>query len=94
MAEDKNKKVETELSDELLDEVSGGHATIDENRETGHMQPSETLYILNLEETVNVKTSHIKARTNPIAASLICAIFTKMLCHFYKSVIFALSIVN
>ena len=36
MAEDKNKKVETELSDDLLDEVSGGHATIDENRETGH----------------------------------------------------------
>ena len=35
MAEDKNKKVE-ELQEEQLDEVNGGHATIYENRETGH----------------------------------------------------------
>jgi len=36
MAENKSKSVE-ELSDELLDEVNGGHANIYENRETGHM---------------------------------------------------------
>ena len=49
MAEDKTRKPaldlgslatggtqEAELNDEQLDEVSGGHATIYENRETGH----------------------------------------------------------
>ena len=35
MAEDLKKQQE-EFNDEQLDEVNGGHATIYENRETGH----------------------------------------------------------